>query len=101
MKKIALVIFIVFLSFGAYCQDNNRIKSNIETIDSIAKTNNILLAKIETNSATDDKDQERTKKGEFVFVGNFLLLRDVYYNMDKLLYFYIKNDYIVFVIQKL
>lgn len=101
MKKIALIIFIAFLSFSAFSQDNKLIKSNIETIDSIAKANNILLAKVEMNSTTDDKDQERTRKGEFVFVGNFLLLRDVYYSMDKLLYFYIKNDHLVFVLQKI
>jgi len=101
MKKLLIVIFILFLSISTFCQDNNLIKSNIETIDSIAKANKIVFAEVVTNSITSNDGQVWTKKGEFKFVGNFLMLHGKYYNMDKLLYFYIKDDYIGFVLQKI
>lgn len=101
MKKLILIVLVTFFVTNAFCQNEDIVEKNIETIDSIAKANNITMIKVIYNSTTTNDGQDWTKKGEFEFVGNFLVLHGIYYNLDKLLYFYIKDDYIGIVIQKI
>jgi hypothetical protein len=73
----------------------------INKIDSIAIANDIILGEVIFNKTTTDIGQDWTAKSEFRFDGEFLVLDGIYYNMNKLLYFYIKKDYLGFVFQKI
>jgi hypothetical protein len=90
------------LAFG---QSDCNCKQMILTIDSIAKSRNIENASVKYKSPTSFMDKPTlensvlSKNQKFYFKGQFLVIGDSYYNVEKLLYFNIKENYIEFFIQ--
>lgn len=103
MKKILLITVCLLFSASLFAQDKSYAKEMITKIDSIAKANNITIASVE-NHAAGWAGQKWTDKVELKFDGPFLVIANVYLNMDKLLYFTIKETkqekYFYFVFQE-
>jgi hypothetical protein len=89
----------------AFGQRDCNCKQMILTIDSIAKSRNIENATMKYKSPTTFMDKPTlensslSKIQKFHFQGQFLVIGDSYYNLEKLLYFNIKENYIEFFIQ--
>lgn len=90
---------MAILSLHGQCGCN--VDRMIDKIDSISNVKNIHLGQVIFNKSTNDLGQMWSEKSEFRFDGDFLVLNEVYYNMNKLLYFSIKKKYIEFAFQKL
>lgn len=103
MKKLLLISACLMFSASLFAQDKSYAKEMINKIDSIATVNNIKIGSVE-NHATGWIGQAWTDKAEFKFDGPFLVIANVYFNMDKLLFFTIKETkqekYFYFVFQE-
>ena len=105
-KKISLFIFTFFISITLlHGQDNHFTKNMISKIDSIAKVNKIKKAVVKilyitnTFDHTDTNVKSLTRINNFVFDGPFLVIENKYFNINKLLYFKIDNNYLSFYFQ--
>lgn len=97
---------MAFLIGSSVCgQSNNHQKQMIAKIDSISDARNVKLGIIKAPLITNRFDNTTTeqnnltKTGYFHFDGNFLVMDDKYFNIDKLLYFYIKQGVFEFYFQ--
>ena len=105
-KKI-ITLFITFISVHSflYAQSEKSHINLISQIDSIASANNIEFCTVNINMVTTKFNDTATasysleKKGKFSFDGQFLIAGNTYFNLYKLLYFSLKEDYIEFVFQ--
>ncbi len=77
----------------------------ITKIDSISKAKGIERGLVRYHEVTSTFDKTSTWEtkltsiNKFKFDGQFLVIEDTYFNLDKLLYFYIKKDYFEFYFQ--
>jgi hypothetical protein len=95
MKNKTLLGLIIILLSGFISvsgQNDCSCKKMIEKIDSISVVKNIKYCYL--NKATG-----HDKKIKFVFDGPFLVLDNEYYNIEKLLSFIVREDYIEFYFQ--
>lgn len=96
-SKILIVLFVLSIGYNAFGQDECNYRGIITKIDSISKARNIETGKVKilfvSNSfdKTDTEQKNLTKVAPFSFDGRFLVIEDKYFNLDKLLYFYIKE----------
>jgi len=103
--KSSIVLFVLFFGFNSYGQDNCNYKEMTTKIDSISRLKNIELGRINilfvtnTFDKTDTDEKRLTKESKFHFDGQFLVIENKYFNMNKLLYFYIKKDVLEFYFQ--
>lgn len=104
LKKFTLVI-ILSLGFNVYGQDNCSYQQMIAKIDSISKVKNIEQGIIKFYRVSSIGESTRTEsytlsaKRVYKFDGPFLVVEGSYFNMDKLLFFFVKEDYIEFYFQ--
>ena len=104
MKNI-IVLFVLMIGFTAYGQGDYGNKQMILKIDSISKARNIengmvkfhRVTSIGESTTTDSYDL--TRKQKFSFDGQFLVIGNSYFNMNKMLFFIIRQDYIDFYFQ--
>ncbi len=100
-----ILLFVLGLGFSVYGQDNSCCKQMIATIDSISTANDIKTGQVVTLKvtssfgSTDTGWSSITQETEFRFDGQFLVIENKYFNMNKLLYFYTKEGTITFVFQ--
>jgi hypothetical protein len=98
-------LFVLIIGFTAYGQDNCNYKQMITTIDSISKANNVEIGKVKilfvtnTFDKTDTDQKSLTNESTFHFDGQFLVIENKYFNINKLLYFYIKDGILEFFFQ--
>ncbi len=77
----------------------------IAKIDSISNARNIENGMVKFHRVTSYGESSTTdsygltKKQKFSFDGQFLVIGSSYFNMDKLLFFFIREDYIDFYFQ--
>lgn len=98
-------LFVLIIGFTAYGQDDCNYKQMITTVDSISKAKNIEIGIVKIlfvtntfdNTVTDQKSL--TKVSKFHFDGQFLVIENKYFNINKLLYFYIKDGILEFFFQ--
>jgi hypothetical protein len=105
-KKIVGIVLVLFCTLTmAYSQVNGSTGSMIQKIDSISKVKKITNAKVyfhrvsSTGSSTTTDPFSLTGKQIFKFDGEFMVMGNSYFNMNKLLFFYIQKDYIEFYFQ--
>ncbi len=100
-----IVLFVLLIGYSAYGQSDCDCKQMIAKIDSIAKARNIENGIVKFHRVTSNGDSSTTndfdlsKKQKFSFDGQFLVVGNSYFNMDKLLFFFIRKDYIDFYFQ--
>ena len=107
MKTVrnSFVLFVLIFGFTAYGQGNCNIKQMIITIDSISIVNNLEIGKVKilfvsnTFEKTDTNQKSLTKESKFHFEGQFLVIDNKYFNINKLLYFYVKDGILEFFFQ--
>jgi hypothetical protein len=103
--KHIFVLFVLVVGLNAYGQDDCNSKKMITTIDSISRAENIKLGEVKilfvtnTFDKTDTDLKSLTKAGKFYFDGQFLVIEKKYFNINKLLYFYIKDGVLEFFFQ--
>lgn len=107
-RRITLIFILgVILSITFSFGQNSSASKMIQKIDSIARVKNIKMAMIRTNQVSSTFDHPSTdavmlvRKDKFFFDGEFLVVDDKYFNMNKLLYFYIRNNYFEFYFQSI
>ena len=104
-RLIILSLSLIFLTIPVVNGQTDCTKDLIHKIDSISKSKNIENGKIQFHRVTSLGDATSTdsyslsRKQKFSFDGPFLIMGDNYYNMNKLLFFFIKEDYIEFYFQ--
>ncbi|MBN2350668.1 MAG: hypothetical protein JXJ22_17660 [Bacteroidales bacterium] len=104
-KMFGLIVALFLASLFASAQNHCSCKEMIGKIDSIAKNSNIDTGVILYNEVSSRFDNTYTdvttlsNKGKFVFDGNFLVIDNKYFNLEKLLYFKIEKDYFKFYFQ--
>lgn len=98
--SIVLLITIVKVDLAS-AQCDCSIKQMITQIDSIANSRNIKLGRVVFNKTASDEEADWTLKLSYKFEGEFLVLDDTYYNLNKLLCFIIRKDYFEFAFQKI
>ena len=98
--------FLVALTVGLYSQNTSSAKAMAQKIDSIARVNNITKCEVKMNYVTTSMDKTQTEEKQIVrfkkvfkFDGEFLVLEDTYFNLNKLLYFTVKRNEIEFFFQ--
>lgn len=104
--KISFVTisFLALYSF-TYSQNNYSNDELIQKIDSISKVKNVVKAKVKTLFVTNSFDKTDTDKKSitdvenFYFDGPFLVIENKYFNLNKLIYFYIEKNHFVFFFQ--
>jgi len=100
-----LVFIVLIIGFTAYGQDDCSYRQLVTKIDSISKAKNIEIGEVKilfvtnTFDKTDTDSKSLTKKSKYRFDKQFLVIDDKYFNINKLLYFYIKDDVLVFFFQ--
>jgi len=107
MKTLKALVLISILSLGSnvFGQDNSSFKEMIAKIDSVSNANSIKYGRVKilnvTNSfeKTTTRDKSLTEASEFHFDGQFLVIENKYFNLNKMLYFYIEDDVIEFFFQ--
>jgi hypothetical protein len=101
----SFVLFVLIFGFNSYGQDNCNYKEMTTKIDSISRVKNIELGTIKildvTNAFGKTITMQRilTKESKFHFDGQFLVTENKYFNINKLLYFYIRKDVLEFYFQ--
>jgi hypothetical protein len=101
--KFLTIIFLLFITFSGFSQNTDSPKNTVQFIDSLAKTNRIDLCVVYAGGI-----QWGEKKHKFSFENNILILelqgmgkyKRAYYNMDKLVSFYILEDRMIFNFQR-
>ena len=100
MKKLLLISLCLLFSASVFAQNVSYAKEMINKIDSIAKVNNIKMGIVASDNSQ-NRAIDYTFVEEFKFDEPFLIWNNTYYNMDKLIYFYVgeKRDmlYIAFI----
>lgn len=106
LKKLllaaSLFLFIGTLSYGQSATDSQQL---IESIQSIAKSNKLdkasvnYLSPISFYNKLGMETKTLTRVREFRFEGQFLVIEDSYFNIDKLAYFTLKKGFIDFYFQ--
>lgn len=107
MKIVKNIILIVTLSLGftVYGQDDCSYKQLIAKIDSISNAKGVetgevyILYVTNTFDKTATRPERLTKEDKFHFDGSFLVIDNMYFNINKLLYFYINDDVVEFFFQ--
>jgi len=100
-----IILFVLAIGFTAYGQGDCDYKQMIAKIDSISKSRNIENGLVQYNRVTSIGESTNTegyalsRKQKFSFDGQFLVMGSSYFNMDKLLFFFLKEDYIIFYFQ--
>ena len=102
-SNLLTIIFLLFTTFSGFGQNNDSPSNTVQFIDSLAKTNKIDLCVVYAGGI-----QWGEKKHKFSFENNILILelqgmgkyKKAYYNMDKLVSFYILEDRLIFNFQK-
>jgi hypothetical protein len=106
LKAIFILIFILFTAISSsFAQAPSSADKMIMKIDSISRATHISTGVVKSyqvgaigdKTATDDT--MLSKREKFVFDGPFLVIGEKYFNMDKLLFFAIRNDYFEFYLQ--
>lgn len=96
-KLIVLIILLFSVLKVSYGQDNISSLKMIHQIDSISKSRGIIYGEVKIlfiTSNFDQTDTDRkslTPKRRFTFDGQFLVIENKYFNMNKLLYFIIED----------
>jgi hypothetical protein len=105
-KKTAGLLVVLFMAFGIARGQNVSVSANlIRQIDSLSKARNVRTGKAIMHyvtyfgEKTDTEQRSLTKLGSFKFEGEFIVINDVYFNLNKLLYFSIQHNYFVFFFQ--
>lgn len=100
-----IVLFVLMIGCSAYGQGDCGYKQMIAKIDSISKARNIENGMVKFHRVTSNGESsttdsyDLTKKQKFSFDGQFLVMGNSYFNMNKLLFFFIRQDYIDFYFQ--
>jgi len=95
----------MYFSVVTYGQSEYSIREIVEKVDSIAEINKIDHAKIYINKVSSLGGETETrkvciaKKQKFYFDRIFLVMDNMYFNLNKLLYFVVEEDYIEFYFQ--
>jgi hypothetical protein len=96
MKINIAILFLLFcLSISAKAQNDNEPNSAIQMIDSLKATNHIEFCRVARNDT-----EWGNRKYRFRFQGNYLIveivnwrnIKEAYYNMDKLVSFYVDGN---------
>lgn len=101
----SLIIILLFIGFNAFGQNDGSSKLMIAKIDSISKVKGIKLGQVKILLVsnmfdnTQTRESNLTKAGKFHFDGQFLVIEDKYFNINKLLYFYAKDGVFEFFFQ--
>jgi hypothetical protein len=97
-KLYSALTLILLLGCGtAVAQNVTSASKLIQKIDSLAKANRIYDGEVKSFVVTTSLEKTSTdtytlgKKGSFSFDGDFLVIAETYFNMNKLLYFKIKD----------
>ena len=104
LRNIA-ILFVLAIGFTAYGQGDCDYKQMIAKIDSISKARAIENGMVKFHRVTSNGESSTTdsygltKKQKFSFDGQFLVIGSSFFNMDKLLFFFIREDYIDFYFQ--
>ncbi|HLO61287.1 MAG TPA: hypothetical protein VK179_21225 [Bacteroidales bacterium] len=106
MKAIFFIIAIVLVSASLPCQGQNQdIRKMISLIDSISSVKKMDLGIVHFHRISSNGESSSTesfvlsKKQPFKFEGQFLVMGGSYFNLEKLLFFFIREDYIDFYFQ--
>jgi hypothetical protein len=91
MKKIILILLCLFYYAQVNGQSELYSKAMTSKIDSIANLHETKLGCIIIGREQHDSKM-RTEIGEFKLDGPFLVLLHRYYNINKLMYFYVGTD---------
>jgi len=100
-----IVLFVLTISYTAYGQGSCDYKQMIAKIDSISKARNIEDGMVRFHRVTSSGESTTTessalsRKQKYSFDGQFLVIGSSYFNMEKLLFFNIRKDYIEFYFQ--
>jgi hypothetical protein len=103
--KIIFVLFVLSMGYTSYGQEDCNYKQIITIVDSISKVQHIEIGKVKilfisnTFDKTDTDQRSLTKAKKFHFERQFLVIDDKYFNLNKLLYFYIKDGVFEFFFQ--
>jgi hypothetical protein len=105
--KLLVLLIIVLLGFTTVYAQENASQKLIDKIDSITKAKGIengivsmhRLTSNATGTYTETYNIQKTPQ-KFFFDGQFLVMNKGYYNIDKLLYFFIRENYIDFYFQE-
>jgi hypothetical protein len=104
-RVFAVIVMLTFVLINVFGQDDCSYKTLVAKIDSIMKVKNIELGMVKFHRVTSAGESTTTesyvlnKKYKFVFDGPFLVVGGSYYNLNKLLFFFIREDYIEFYFQ--
>jgi len=99
VKRISLITTIILISCQfSFSQESKNVDDMISQIETIVSEQNIYKgsAKIQYIKDPFTKSATLCSKEIFHFEGQFLVMDDLYINMQKLLYFRIKKNYIEF-----
>lgn len=107
MKLVKILFFFLAISLcgTAYSQNDCSYKQVIAKIDSISRARHTITGHVKilfvSNSfdKTDTEVHKLTKVSTFYFDDRFLVIEDKYFNLDKLLYFYIEEGAFEFFFQ--
>lgn len=91
MKKVLLILLCIFYFMQANGQSELYSKAMTSKIDSIANLHETKLGCVIFGNEH-HVNATRTEIGEFKFDGPFLVLLRKYYNINKLIYFYVGTD---------
>lgn len=100
-----IVLLALAVGLNAHGQDSCSFERMITTIDSIATAKGIELGQVNilfitnTFDKTDTDPKSLTKKRKFHFEGQFLVIDDKYFNINKLIYFRVKGRVLEFFFQ--
>jgi len=105
MKILKTIIVLIVLNIGYAAYGQNDYKQMIAKIDSISKADSIIKGKVKILFVTTRFDNTETEQksltnvDNFHFDGPFLVIEDKYFNLNKLLYFYIEDGVLEFLFQ--
>jgi len=98
MKKILFVLLFVIVQLNVYSQKKCPTECISSRIDSICKLKNVSDCEVyfyylDRDTYKNNEIYSRSQdKGKFLLVDGFLVVNDVYYDLSKLVNFYIRVD---------
>ncbi len=105
LMRNGLILWLLLLGFISYSQSNADYKEMIAKIDSISSAKNIENGMVKFHRVTSygestaTNSYDLTRKQEFSFDGPFLVIGSSYFNLEKLLFFFVREDHIEFYFQ--
>ena len=100
-----LILLLLIIGYTTYGQANSNYNRIVAKIDSVSRSENIENCVIKFHridsyfDSSTTRAHELTKKEKFSFDGQFMVVGKMYFNLDKLLFFTVREDYIEFCFQ--